>query len=80
MLHKRTQLPELYYMKNRHNTEGDTFNYTDKILEKSLTSYLFNNGLMRGFIERIQPLLSTMFDRMNIIKNFKNYNVEKYQR
>lgn len=80
MLFKRRQLPELYYLKHRHDSEKDVVNYDDKILKKNLSSYLFNNNIMNGFLERLQPLLATMFDRMNIIKNFKNYIVDKYER
>jgi hypothetical protein len=80
MLSKRIKLPELYYLTHRHDSEKDVVNYDDKILKKNLSSYLFNNNVMNGFLERLQPLLSTMFDRMNIIKNFKNYMVDKYER
>ncbi len=80
MLFKRRQLPELYYLKHRHDSEKDVVNYDDKILKSNLSSYLFNNDIMNGFLERLQPLLSTMFDRMNIVKNFKNYIVDKYER
>ena len=80
MLYKRKQLPELYYLKHRHDSEKTYVNYDDKILERNLSSYLFNNDIMRGFLERLQPLLSSMFDRMNIVKNFKNYIVDKYER
>ena len=80
MLYKQKQLPELYYLKNRHNSEKTYVSYDDKILERNLSSYLFNNEIMRGFLERLQPLLSNMFDRMNIVKNFKNYIKDKYER
>lgn len=79
MLYKRRQLPELWYLKNFHNNESDVVNYEDKILKSNLSSYLFNNDIMNGFLERLQPLLANMFDRMNIVKNFKNFMVDKYQ-
>lgn len=80
MLYKRKQLPELYYLKHRHDSEKTYVSYDDKILERNLSPYLFNNDIMRGFIERLQPLIASMFDRMNIVKNFKNYIVDKYER
>lgn len=80
MLNKRRQLPELFYLKNFHNDQNDDVDFENRILKSNLSSYIFNNELMNGFLERLQPLLTTMFDRMNIIKNFKNYMVDKYER
>lgn len=80
MLNKRRQLPELFYLKNFYNDQNDDVDFENKILKSNLSSYIFNNEMMSGFLERLQPLLSMMFDRMNIIKNFKNFIVDKYER
>ena len=55
MLYNKKDLPELNYMKHRHD-----------------------NNLMRTFLKKMQPLVSILFDQMNVIKNFKNYTVDKY--
>lgn len=78
MLYEDKQLSELNYMKHRHDTDDNYVNYENKILNKTLSPYLFNNDTMSNFLNRLQKLLSLMFDQQNIIKNFKNYMVDKY--
>lgn len=77
MLYKKKQLPELYFMKHRHDNDNDFVDYEKDILSKSLSPHIYENNLMNGFLTRLQPLVAVMFDQMNIIKNFKNYIVDK---
>jgi hypothetical protein len=77
MLYRKKQLPELFYMKNRHNNDNDYVDYEDMLLDKTLTPYLYQNDTMNGFLKRLQPLVGLLFDQMNIVKNFKNYIVDK---
>lgn len=78
MLYEERQLPELYYMKHRHDNDTDYVDYEKNILDKSLSPYLFNNDLMNSFLKKLRKLISILFDQHNIIKNFKNYMVDKY--
>lgn len=77
MLYQRKQLPELFYMKNRHNNDNDFVDYEKNILNKSLSPYMYENNMMNGFLTRLQPLVALLFDQMNIVRNFKNYMVDK---
>jgi hypothetical protein len=78
MHYENQSLPELHYMKHRHDNDKNFVSYEDKILTKTLSPYLFNNDMMNNFLIKLQKLLSLFFDNFNIIKNFKNYNVDKY--
>jgi len=78
MLYERKQLPELNYMKHRHDDNDVYFDYEKTILDKSLSPYMYENDMMFGYLKRLQPLISISFDHMNLIKNFKNYMVDKY--
>ena len=78
MLYERKQLPELNYMKHRHDDNDVYFDYEKNILDKSLSPYMYENDVMFGYLKRLQPLVSILFDHMNLIKNFKNYTVDKY--
>ncbi len=78
MLYEERQLPELYYMKHRHDNDTDYVDYEKNVLDKSLSPYLFNNDLMNSFLKKLRKLISILFDQHNIIKNFKNYMVDKY--
>jgi hypothetical protein len=78
MLYERKQIPELEFIKHRHDTKGNYFDYESNILDKSLSPYIYNNNIMNGFLKRLQTLTSIIFDHMNVIKNFKNFIVDKY--
>jgi len=68
----------LYYMKHRHDSDEDFVDYEKMILDKSISPYLYNNDRMNTFLTKLQRLISIFFDNVNIIKNFKNYTVDKY--
>ena len=78
MLYERKQLPELNYMKHRHDDNDIYVDYEKTILDKSLSPYMYENDVMFGYLKRLQSLVSIVFDHTNLIKNFKNYTVDKY--
>ena len=77
MLYKRKQLPEIFYLRHRNDTDNDFVDYESKILNKTLSPYMFQNNMMNGFLTKLQPLVALLFDQMNILKNFRNYLVDK---
>jgi hypothetical protein len=78
MYYEEQDIPELYYMKHRHDSDEDFVDYEKIILDKSISPYLYNNDRMNTFLKSLQRLVSIFFDNVNIIKNFKNYTVGKY--
>lgn len=78
MLQDEKQLPELRYLKHLHDNSDDNFDYENNLLNKSLSPHLFQNEMMANFLYRLQKLISISFDQTNIIRNFKNYMVDKY--
>jgi hypothetical protein len=78
MLYERKQIPELEFIKHRHDDKDTYIDYEKFILKKSLSPYIFNNSVMDMFLNRMEPLVSIFSDKMNVIKNFKNYMVDKY--
>ncbi len=78
MLHDRKQLPELRFMKSFHDSETPNFDYEKDILNKSLSPYIYQNTVMANFLDKLQPMISLLFDNYNVIKNWKNYIVDKY--
>jgi hypothetical protein len=77
MLYKKRQLPELFYIRHRHDNDNDFVDYENKLLDKTLSPYMYQNDTMNGFLKRFQPLLGLLFDQMNVVKNLKNYIVDK---
>ena len=78
MLYDSKEIPELLYMKHRNDTDKDFVDYEDTILQKSLSPYIYENDTMNTYLNKLQPLVAMLFDQTNIIKNFKNYMVDKY--
>ena len=78
MLYERRQIPDLYYMKHSNDSGQDYIDYENSLLNKTLSPYMFNNDIMNSFLEQLQVLVSILFDEHNVIKNFKNYIVDKY--
>lgn len=77
MLYRKKQLPELFYLKHLHDNDNDYVDYENMLLDKTLTPYLYQNETMNGFLKRLQPLVGLLFDQMNVVKNMKNYIVDK---
>lgn len=78
MYFEEQQIPELFYMKHRHDSEEDFVDYEKMILDRTLTPYIYNNDRMNSFLKLLQRPVSILFDNVNIIKNFKNFMVDKY--
>lgn len=78
MLFERKELPEIHFMKHRHDDNTEFVNYENKILDNSLSPYMYKNDLMHDWLKKLQPLVALLFDQMNVMKNMKNYIVDKY--
>lgn len=78
MLYNRRYLPEIHFMKHRHDDNDQFVDYEKQLLDKSLSPYMYENDMMNGYLKKLQTLSSLLFDQMNVVKNFKNYIVDKY--
>ena len=78
MLIEDKELPEIYFMKHRHDDDNEFIDYEKQILDKTLSPYMYQNDMMNGFLKRLQPLIASLFDQMNIARNFRNIVVDKY--
>ncbi len=78
MLYDNQQLPELRFMKTFHDSQTDNFDYEKFVLEKSLSPYIYENRVMSFFLNKLQNIVALQFDQINVIKNWKNYMVDKY--
>lgn len=77
MLNQQRQLDELYNLKHFNDSDDDFVDYEGVILDKSVSPYVFQNNMMKNYLDSIKPLAALWFDRVNEIKNYKNYIVEK---
>lgn len=79
MLYKEKQYNELYFMKHRHDDPNPAYDYENNLFDKTLSPYIYQNDTMSNFLKRLQKLMSLQFDQMNLIKNWKNYMVDRYE-
>lgn len=73
------EIKEIYDLKHRNDDYPKGFNYFDNILKKSLSPFIFLNDNMNGFLLKLQPLVSHMFDQMGVVRNWKSWYVDKYK-
>ena len=78
MLYKDSNLEELYTMKHRNDDDNIFVDYENQIFYKTLSNHIFKNDMMFYFISKLQPLMASFFDRINLVKNFRNIMVDKY--
>jgi hypothetical protein len=78
MLYERKDLPEMHYIRHLHDDITDYVPYEKMILDRTLSPHMYENNVMNNWLKQMQPLVAILFDQMNIMKNFKNYIVDKY--
>ena len=69
MYYEDQYLPELYYMKHRNDSDNNSVDYENNILDKTLSPYLFGNNTMSDFLNLLKRPVAMLFDNFNIIKN-----------
>lgn len=78
MYYEEKEIKELFFLKHRHDSEGDFVDYQKILLDKSVSPYMYNNKRMSRFLQDLQRLATYLFDNVNIVRNFKDYVVDKY--
>lgn len=78
-LRTQKEINELFLLKHKHDRYPRGFNYLDYILKKTLSPFIYQNDNMNGFLLRLEPLVGQFFDRFNIIRNWRNWAVDKYK-
>ena len=79
MLYNEKDIPELNVFYHRKDSIKPEFvDYEKVILNKTISPYVYGSPIMDGFLNRLNKLVSLFFDQFNIIKNFKNFTVDKY--
>jgi hypothetical protein len=78
MLYRDKDLPELFYMKHRHDDQT-SIDYENQLFDKNLSPYIYQNDMMNSFLKKTQPLMYFLFDQVSVLKNMKNYIVDKYK-
>jgi hypothetical protein len=78
MLYKDNKIDVIYNLKHFHDDDNEFVDYEKDILTSKVSSNLLGNDKMFSFILHIQKIVYLFYDNVNIIKNWKNYTVDKY--
>jgi len=77
-LYKDKQIRELYDMRHRHDNMSDKpVDVENFILKKTIPPFTFMNDTMNEFLLKLQKIAYLLFDHVNILRNFRNYMVDK---
>lgn len=77
MLYEEKRIKEVNTLKHFHDSDESFIKYDNKILNKTLSPRIFMNDTMSGFLNRMNKIVSLFFDNFNIVKNWRNYTVDK---
>ena len=59
---------------NRKNLGND---YSQNVIRKSMSAYIFRNNTMNDFVILIQKVFSDLIDSVAYLKGFKSYTTKK---
>lgn len=76
---EKKEIKEIYDLKHRHDNYPKGYDYFSNILKKSLSPFMYENGNMGNFLLKLEPMIANLFDNVNIIRNWKNWYVDKYK-
>lgn len=79
MIERESQIKELYDLKHRKDNEINThFDWETKMLEKMVSSHMYNNPKMVEFLNKYQGLLTWVYETNVVVRNLYNYTVSPY--
>ena len=79
MLEKNKNITELWNLKHfKDNKTIKDIDYSNKLVTKIFSSYIFKNNTNSEFLYSIENLLITMLESNLIIRNWFNYTKNKY--
>lgn len=79
MIERESQIKELYDLRHRKDVELHThFDWETKMLEKMVSSHMYNNPKLSEYLVRYQKLLVWMYESNVVVRNIYNYTCGKY--
>ena len=78
-LDQASQIPELYYLKNRWNNNPNRhYPWEENMLKRTITPHLYNNPNMKDYLFRLERMVSLFVETNNVIRNYFNISTSKY--
>jgi len=79
MIEKQSQIPELYDLKHKHDTDLHSgYDYENNLFYNLFSNVMFGNERFTTFINLLQKNTVWMIDSTLPIRNFYNYTVGRF--
>jgi hypothetical protein len=79
IIEEYNEIPEMYIIKHKHdNLKNNGFDYTEKLLQKTLSPVLFVNDTNSEFLSYLNKQIVVMFDSLLPVRNIFFYSHSKY--
>jgi hypothetical protein len=74
------QIPEMYVLRHKHDTALPEmgFNYSENLLNKTLSPVLYNNTNNIEFLDKLSEMMVAMIDSVLPTRNIFFYSHNKY--
>ena len=67
-------LYDITYTAGEEN-QTEYFDYTNNLLSKTMSNYMFRNSKTSGFLEKLQAILVFYINSIKLLRVFKNYKI-----
>ena len=57
--------------------QPESFDYANNLMSKTLSSYMFKNEKVSGFLLTLQKILVHYITAVKLLRVYRNYNVDK---
>lgn len=80
LIEKSNEIPDMFTLKHMHDTDLPEmgFDYTNNLLEKTLSPVLYNNDNNISFLNSLNDMLVSLVDSVLPTRNIFFYSHNKY--
>lgn len=79
MIDKKRHIKEMYDLSHFHDENKNSgFDYETNLYNKTMSPVMFKNTTLRKFLDKLKQLNIVMIDSVLIVRNFYDFNVDKY--
>lgn len=80
IIEETSQIPEMYVLRHKHDTTLPEmgFNYSENLLNKTLSPVLYNNTNNIEFLDKLSEMMVAMIDSVLPTRNIFFYSHNKY--
>lgn len=80
IIEENSEIPEMYVLRHKHDTDLPEmgYNYTENLLNKTLSPVLYNNNNNIMFLDKLSNMLVSIVDSVLPTRNIFFYSHNKY--